>query len=166
MSIDNILGIPILNLLPEKATPFVIQEIDKAQEENCHCAIIQLEVILDPSPTIINVGVSAERMLPWPSPSDDDNIIIEEPPPQQDTSGYVYILSGGGFYKIGRATDIDRRITQIKPKLPFEVTLAHVIQSRNCLELEAGLHKRFADKRTNGEWFTLTEEDVTWLKTL
>jgi hypothetical protein len=30
--------------------------------------------------------------------------------------------------------------------------------------LERRLHERFADKRINGEWFDLSEDDVTFIR--
>ena len=76
--------------------------------------------------------------------------------------GYVYLLEGGGFFKIGKATDLDRRVQQIFPKLPFECRLLHAIASDDCLALERWLHRRFADCRRNGEWFQLDAERVRW----
>lgn len=79
--------------------------------------------------------------------------------------GYVYVIQAGPYYKIGHAINVSKRLEQYAPKLPWEVTLIHSIQSADRIALESYLHKRFADKRCNGEWFELDEEDVAWLKT-
>jgi len=76
--------------------------------------------------------------------------------------GYVYLLEGGGFYKIGKAAELDRRIQQISPKLPFTCRLLHAIPSQDCLALEQGLHQRFSPQRVNGEWFQLKATQVCW----
>lgn len=76
--------------------------------------------------------------------------------------GYVYLLEGGGFHKIGKATNLDRRVQQIFPKLPFECRLLHAISSDDCLALEQWLHVRFAPQRCNGEWFQLEPAQVLW----
>jgi hypothetical protein len=81
-------------------------------------------------------------------------------------SGFIYLLSGGGYYKIGLTTDVDRRISEISPKLPFEVELIHVIQADDMTKAESYLHERFSDKRVNGEWFRLSSDDVEWIKGL
>jgi len=84
----------------------------------------------------------------------------------QDSAGYVYVLQGGPYYKIGRTNDVDRRISQISPKMPFETKLIYVLATRDMYTLESELHKRFADRRANGEWFELEPEDVWYIKSL
>ena len=74
--------------------------------------------------------------------------------------GYVYLLEGGGFHKIGLSTNPKKRFNQIAPKLPFEVKAICVVESEDWRGLEQYWHQRFADKRGNGEWFNLTSEDV------
>jgi len=86
--------------------------------------------------------------------------------PQVPTDGYVYVLKGGPYYKIGRSTDASRRITQIQPQMPFVANLICSIPTDNMYVLEATLHERYADKRVNGEWFTLDDEDVAYIKGL
>lgn len=78
--------------------------------------------------------------------------------------GYIYLLSGGGYHKIGKTIDLDKRLSQIYPKLPFEVELIHWIETDDIDGFEESLHERFADKRTNGEWFELNQEDIDYLK--
>lgn len=81
-------------------------------------------------------------------------------------NGNVYILKAGPYYKIGRTNNVDRRMGEICPKLPFEAEIVHVIEAHNMYEIEAELHRLFNEKRANGEWFELSQEDVEWLKTL
>lgn len=81
-----------------------------------------------------------------------------------DRSGYVYLIRGGGYYKIGKARDLDARIKWFEIKLPFEVELVLSIRSEDYSALERELHTAFEHKRTNGEWFALTEEDVAWIE--
>lgn len=73
--------------------------------------------------------------------------------------GIIYLLSGHGHYKIGLSTDPARRLKSYL-KLPFEVTLIHIIQTSDVKASEAYWHDRFADKRGNGEWFNLSTDDV------
>lgn len=79
------------------------------------------------------------------------------------SNGFVYILEGGGYCKIGRTCNPNKRIAQISPKLPFDTTLVHMIPTDDSLRLEAILHERFENKRVNGEWFNLDREDIKWL---
>jgi hypothetical protein len=78
--------------------------------------------------------------------------------------GYVYLLRSGLYYKIGKAVDLKKRLNQIKLHLPFEVELVHAIEAFHPYEVEKHWHRHFADKRTNGEWFVLTDAEVAQFK--
>lgn len=91
----------------------------------------------------------------------------QKPPSErQALPGYIYILQGGPYFKIGRTNSLDRRLEQITPKLPFQVELIHSFETDDMHHAETELHRRFADKRSNGEWFELDGEDIAWIKTL
>jgi len=85
-------------------------------------------------------------------------------PASRQAPGYVYLLEGMGRYKIGSSTNVNRRIEQISPRLPFEARLVCSIWTENMYKLESTLHKLFADKRLCGEWFKLSDEDVAYIK--
>jgi len=88
---------------------------------------------------------------------------------QKKRSGYVYLihLMNTEFYKIGKTNNVSRRIeSEISPKLPEEVGIICSIASTDCLSLEKELHAKFADKRKNGEWFTLAQDDIDYIKGL
>jgi hypothetical protein len=80
-----------------------------------------------------------------------------------DRAGFVYIFGGEGIYKIGRAKDPAKRVSTLT-KLPFRAELIHTIQSDDAVLLETHLHHRFKEQRVNGEWFRLTDKDLTALK--
>jgi predicted GIY-YIG superfamily endonuclease len=87
-------------------------------------------------------------------------------PPRRNTSGFVYLISGSdGVYKIGRTSSIRRRMDDFT-KLPFETALICTIPTPDALALESSLHKKFAMKRLNGEWFRLSDEDVAGIKAM
>ena len=76
-------------------------------------------------------------------------------------AGFVYVLkSESGTYKIGRTKNPDDRLRTFSVKLPFAVEYEALIYSSDMIALERDLHLRFADKRVNGEWFTLNEQDM------
>jgi hypothetical protein len=84
-----------------------------------------------------------------------------------DNSGYVYLLqSPTSAYKIGKTGNPDSRFATFKTALPFEVEYVCVIKTDDMHSLEKELHKQFADKRVNGEWFVLSPNDVEFIKGL
>lgn len=86
-----------------------------------------------------------------------------KPAPQ---SGYVYLLHHNGLHKIGVSSNVLKRLNQISPKMPYEVSLVHCIKTPDMFALESALHEKYADKRANGEWFELSESDVEYIKSI
>jgi hypothetical protein len=80
--------------------------------------------------------------------------------------GCVYLLGGGGYYKIGKARDPLQRTETLAVQLPYPVNLIHTIESDDYGRAEEYLHERYAHKRLNGEWFDLSDEEVSEIKTL
>jgi hypothetical protein len=81
-------------------------------------------------------------------------------PPPRRRQGLVYLLKSGRHYKIGQSRDIERRFRAIEVALPEPVTLIHTIGTDDPRGIEAYWHRRFAERRANGEWFALGREDV------
>ena len=82
--------------------------------------------------------------------------------------GVVYLLKikNKPQYKIGVTKDLNKRLNQISPKMPFELKIEHKIESDNIYSLEEKLHNKFEDKQIKGEWFKLNENDVSYIKSL
>ena len=80
------------------------------------------------------------------------------------TTGVVYLLQAGPFYKIGKTNNFARRLKEIKLQLPYPVTVVHTIAARDISASETFWHRKFAHQRTNGEWFTLNDAEVSEFK--
>ncbi|HUC89402.1 MAG TPA: GIY-YIG nuclease family protein [Patescibacteria group bacterium] len=74
--------------------------------------------------------------------------------------GSVYLFRSGRYYKIGMTKDTVRRGSELRIQLPESLNLIHSIQTDDPSGIEAYWHKRFENKRMNGEWFNLTSADI------
>jgi hypothetical protein len=78
--------------------------------------------------------------------------------------GSVYLLRSGRYHKIGRTNAVGRRGRELAIQLPEAAKMIHEIKTDDPAGIEDYWHKRFGDRRKNGEWFELTAEDVAAFK--
>lgn len=81
-----------------------------------------------------------------------------------ENMGEVYLFKSGRFYKIGRTADTVRRGTELRIQLPEKIDLIHSIKTDDPNGVEKYWHKRFDQKRMNGEWFDLNSADIKAFK--
>lgn len=80
---------------------------------------------------------------------------------------FVYLISVSttGRTKIGRSDPPGRRLLQVMDDWR-NASLIHLIESANPSAVESALHRRFKEKRIEGEWFALSEGEIRMLLTV
>jgi hypothetical protein len=78
--------------------------------------------------------------------------------------GFVYLVRCHDFTKIGIADNIKKRLNALRVGNPYPVELLYSIELENVYKAERYLHERYADCRTRGEWFSLTDAQVEEIK--
>jgi len=76
---------------------------------------------------------------------------------------YVIGHAGQGWYKIGISENPETRVVAIQTGCPLRVKIHVDVENDQAAELEQALHKHFADRRLEGEWFYLTREQVAYI---
>jgi hypothetical protein len=76
-----------------------------------------------------------------------------------EKENYLYLIYMSGKYKIGFSSNWKKRRTSYKTHSP-EYKTVYICKSKIAFLLESELHEMFSDKRINGEWFELNNNDV------
>jgi len=79
---------------------------------------------------------------------------------QEGEIGFVYLMKSGRFFKVGKTNSAGRRERELAIQLPEKAIAVHAIRTDDPSGIEAYWHKRFGEKRRNGEWFELDASDV------
>lgn len=75
--------------------------------------------------------------------------------------GFIYLIKSSYGYKIGKSKNMEQRnkLFSVKMSFHFDYVFRERITSYHNLEIK--LHELFSDKHINGEWFELSEDDIT-----
>lgn len=76
---------------------------------------------------------------------------------------YLINLEDSDLYKIG-ITDInkiDQRVASLQTGAPKKLNIISLFRTDFATIIEKNLHKFFNEKRTNGEWFNLNDDDLS-----
>jgi hypothetical protein len=90
--------------------------------------------------------------------------VTQGAPPAKSSKGFVYIIRGESYYKIGRTEDPYKRLTPMTAHAPFPLETLLLIPTADMVQTEQELHRRFDAKHQRGEWFSLDEEDIAAIR--
>ena len=79
-------------------------------------------------------------------------------------TGYIYLVQCGDSnkHKIGLTRySPTKRLIYMQVGCPYELRLIRAEKVPEVCEVEAMLHGAFSSKHYRGEWFELTEEDIS-----
>lgn len=84
---------------------------------------------------------------------------------KKNTSGFVYFLQCGEYYKIGKTINITRRLTQHAHKTQEPIKIIYKKKVKDCSKTEHYLLALFKKNRIGGtEWITMSEPDLEKIK--
>jgi hypothetical protein len=87
-------------------------------------------------------------------------------PSASPTGGFVYVIKSDYGYKIGKTVNLKDRTRLFSVKLPFPISIEHYAWFEDYSAAERDFHRRFHDKRLEGEWFDLSSQDLSTIKSI
>jgi hypothetical protein len=72
----------------------------------------------------------------------------------------LYLIECQGYFKIGVAYDVQRRLAELATGNPFELNVRAVYGYNNAQVVEAALHQKFSAGWKRGEWFSMNDQDL------
>ena len=79
---------------------------------------------------------------------------------QRGSKGFIYLIKDSdGYYKIGRATNLQVRLRKYYSENAKEVELIDHVYVDDYIAKEIEVQKKYDDKHFRGEWFNLDSSD-------
>ena len=79
--------------------------------------------------------------------------------PRVPKPGYLYLIKCADKYKIGMTKNVGMRLKQLDMR-PFKAELVKYIRVDDALGCERSAHKKFAQYKITGEWYSFTPAQV------
>ena len=94
------------------------------------------------------------------------NKFLKEHPTEEQAEVicHIYLITDGEFFKIGRAIDVDKRLSDLQLGNPKTLSLVFYAPVGNASKVESHLHRLYSYKLIHREWFSLNEVDVSEIK--
>lgn len=83
---------------------------------------------------------------------------------QRSSKGFVYLIRQGKYCKIGRATNMQVRLRKYYSENPEPIDLLGHAYVSDYIREEVRIQKKYENRWVRGEWFALTEADITDLQ--
>lgn len=110
---------------------------------------------------LLKLGLNSEYYIPTENLY--DKVAVRK---KKNTIGFIYILKSGCYYKIGKTKNLKTRITKYITENPAEIEIIHTYKVDDYTNEETRIHNKFQHKRHRGEWYSLSEDDIAYLKSI
>jgi hypothetical protein len=108
--------------------------------------------------TIMRVSHSNYILTSLYAASDTPDVVVKAA--KVISVGYVYLIESGQYIKIGRTSNITKRLSELQVGNPRKLRLISAVQVKNPIAMEKNLHEQFKDKNKQGEWYGLNSKDI------
>lgn len=128
----------------------------------CHNALGYADVLSDWARDEINkyIGILQFKYSEASKKKEKRLERIEKEERKKQSIGYIYIIRSEHGYKIGKTKNYTDRMKIFGVKLPFEWSVHRIYQLNNYHTVETELHNLYDKNNVNGEWFSLTDDDL------
>ena len=81
----------------------------------------------------------------------------------QCVPSWLYVVTNGSAFKIGRTSNLTSRIDMIQTGSPTRIRIVAAMKVRHAVNVERHFHEKFAARRLSGEWYSLVDGDLIYI---